>query len=162
MIFFSDSRRRLMVGAAAAGLGMALLPWSARAQESEQPLLEADPAEVQRIIDAFLQGQQAIEEGLKLDLPILGDNPASVPVRVILEEPVTPESYCEELIVIAQGNPRPLACRFHFTPLVGQVEVAVRLRLIESQTVRVLARMNDGRMLAQARDITVTAGGCGM
>ena len=74
----------------------------------------------------------------------------------------TPESYCEELIVIAEGNPRPLACRFRFTPLVGNVDVAVRLRLIGSQTVRAMARMNDGRVLAMAKPITVTAGGCGM
>ena len=168
MIFFSDSldfsreRRRLMAGGTALGLGMALLPLNGRAQQASQPPLEADPAEVRRVIDEFLQGSEPVEDGLTLDMPFLGDNPASVPVRVTLKDRVTPESYCEELVVIAEGNPRPLACRFQFTPLVGNVDVAVRLRLVESQSVRVMARMNDGRVLAQARQITVTAGGCGM
>ena len=154
-------RRRLMAGGAALGLGMALTPLAGRAQPV-QPPLKADPAEVRRVIAEFLQGAEPIEKGLTLDMPFLGDNPASVPVRVMLDEAVTPESYCEELILIAEGNPRPLACRFHFTPLLGSVDVGVRLRLIESQSVRALARMNDGRVLAQVREITVTAGGCGM
>lgn len=155
-------RRRLMAGGAALGLGMALVPLSGRTQQSAPPPLEADPVEVKRVIAEFLRGADPVEKGLKLELPFLGDNPASVPVRAIIDEPITPESYCEELIVIAEGNPRPLACRFHFTPLVGNVDVAVRLRLVESQSVRVMARMNDGRVLAQAQQITVTAGGCGM
>lgn len=155
-------RRRLLAGGAALGLGSALLPHGVRAQEVAQPPLEADPAEVRRVIAEFLQDAEPIEKGLTLDMPFLGDNPASVPVRVMLDDPVTAESYCEELILIAEGNPRPLACRFHFTPLVGNIDVAVRLRLVESQTVRAMARMNDGRVLAQARQITVTAGGCGM
>lgn len=162
MTLFSESRRRVMVGGASLGLGLAVAPLHGRAQEGGQPPLGPNPDEVQRVIAEFLQDAQPIEEGMTLDVPILGDNPASVPVRVRLDEPVTPESYCEELIVIAEGNPRPLACRFHLTPLVGNVDVAVRLRLVGSQTVRAMARMNDGRVLALARPITVTAGGCGM
>lgn len=163
MTFFSDSRRRLMVGGAAFGLGMAMAPMAVRAQQNEAPALKpADPAEIRQIVTEFLKGAEPVEEGLKLELPILGDNPSSVPVRVILDEPVTPESWCEEIIILAEGNPRPVACRFHLTPLVGNVDVGVRLRLIDSQTVRVLARMNDGRVLSKAQHITVTAGGCGM
>lgn len=163
MTFFSDSRRRLMAGGAALGLGMALAPIAVRAQQNgRDPLGPADPAEVQQLIAEFLQGAEPIEEGLKLELPILGDNPSSVPVRVILEERVTPESWCEEVIILAEGNPRPMACRFHLTPLVGNVDVGVRLRLIDSQTVRAMARMSDGRVLSRAQHITVTAGGCGM
>lgn len=162
MTFFSDSRRRLVVGGAAFGLGMAMVPLTVRAQQAGQPLEPADPAEIKQIIAEFLKGEQPVEDGITLDLPILGDNPASVPVRVMLDAPVTPESYCEELIIIAEGNPRPVACRFQFTPLMGNVDVGVRLRLIGSQSVRVMARMNDGRVLARAQHITVTAGGCGM
>lgn len=162
MTFFSDSRRRLMVGGASLGLGMAALPLPGRARQGGQAALKPDPQEVERVITEFLQGAQPVEEGMKLDVPILGDNPASVPARVVLEQAMTPESYCEELIVIAEGNPRPLACRFRFTPLVGNVDVGVRLRLIGSQTIRAMARMSDGRVLAMARPITVTAGGCGM
>lgn len=156
-------RRRQILEGAALGLGLGLLSPAVRAQlASPVPLKPASQAEVQAVISGFLQGAQPQEEGLELDMPVLGDNPASVPVKVNVLAPVTPESYCEELIILAEGNPRPLACRFTFTPLSGTSEVAVRLRLIESQNIRTLARMNDGRVLMAQRHITVTAGGCGM
>lgn len=155
-------RRQLLEGAALT-LGLGLLPAAARAQLATQtPLKPASADEVKAIIDGFLKGAQPLEEGLELDMPVLGDNPASVPVKAKVLLPITPDSYCEELIILAEGNPRPLACSFNFTPLAGSAEVAVRLRLIESQNIRTLARMNDGRVLMAQRHITVTAGGCGM
>ena len=154
-------RRRLLEGAAL-GMGLALASPVLRAQQSPPTLQGADPAEVQAIVDAFLDGASPLDKGLWLDMPVLGDNPASVPVKAVIELPVTVDSYCEELVIIAEGNPRPMACRFKFTPLAGTSEVAVRLRLIETQSIQALARMNDGRVLIARRHITVTAGGCGM
>lgn len=170
MISFDNStagkrfvRRRQLLAAATLGAGSSLLPASALAQQALQQVLEpASKAAVQAIINEFLKGAQPLTQGLKLEMPVLGDNPAAVPVKAILQVPITPDSYCEELIILAEGNPRPLACRFHFTPLAGTTEVAVRLRLIGSQSIRVLARMNDGRFLTDDRQIAVTAGGCGM
>lgn len=156
-----DKRRRLLEGAAL-GLGMAALAPALRAQPSPSHLKRADETQIQAIVDAFLGDAQPLNEGLKLDMPVLGDNPASVPVKVVLELPVSADFYCKELIIIAEGNPRPMACRFEFTSLAGTTEVAVRLRLIETQFIQALARMNDGRILAARRHITVTAGGCGM
>ncbi len=168
MTFFSTpnqgfARRRQLLEGAALGLGLGLLSPALLAQPAAQPpLAAADPAEIQAIIDEFLKGAQPLGQGLVLEMPILGDNPAAVPVKAKVNLPMTPESYCQELIILAEGNPRPLACRFSFTPLAGTAEVAVRLRLIETQTIRALARMNDGRVLMAHHNITVTAGGCGM
>ncbi len=157
-----QQRRQLMV-AASLGLSGLALPAVLHAQTANQSLLQsASQAEVQAVIDTFLQGAEALTEGLKLDMPVLGDNPSAVPVKVLFEIPLDEQTYCEELIILAERNPRPLACRFQFTPLAGTTEVAIRLRLIESQTVKALARMSDGRYLIAQRPITVTAGGCGM
>ncbi|WP_353174652.1 thiosulfate oxidation carrier protein SoxY [Paracandidimonas soli] len=157
-----DRRRQLLTAGAAVGLGSSLLPATLRAQALQQLLEPATKAEVQAVIDDFLQGAKPLGQGLLLEMPVLADNPAAVPVKAVLEAPVTPEAYCEELIILAEGNPKPLACRFKFTPLAGTTEVAVRLRLIGTQSIRVLARMNDGRVLTARRDVAVTAGGCGM
>lgn len=157
------AQRRQLLEGAALGLGLGLLSPALLAQPAPQPPLKAaDSDEIQAIISTFLQGTQPLEEGLVLEMPILGDNPAAVPVKAKVNLPMTPESYCQELIILAEGNPRPLACRFNFTPLAGTAEVAIRLRLIDTQTVRALARMSDGRVLMAHRNITVTAGGCGM
>ncbi len=158
------ARRRQLILGTAAGLGASWLPIGAlNAQPAFQQLLKpATAAQVQAIVDEFLKGASPVEQGLKLDMPVLGDNPSSVPVKVVLDGPVTPQRYCQELIILAEGNPHPLACRFNFTPLAGTTEVAVRLRLIETQSIRALARMSDGQVLSARHHITVTAGGCGM
>ena len=157
-----QQRRQLLLGAAL-GLGTLSLPTIAHAQALAQQLLQsATQAEVQAEIDTFLKGAQALTTGLRLQMAVLGDNPAAVPVKVVFETPITEDTYCEELIILAERNPKPLACRFQFSPLAGTTEVAVRLRLIESQTIQALARMSDGRYLIAQQTITVTAGGCGM
>lgn len=153
-------RRQLLLGTAL-GFSTLTLPTLLHAQSS-QPLQSASQAEVQAVVDAFLQGAEPLTKGVSLDMPALGDNPAAVPVKVVFDIPIDEQNYCEELIVLAERNPRPLACRFTFTPLAGTTEVAMRLRLIESQTVKAVARMSNGSYLITQRHITVTAGGCGM
>lgn len=155
--------RRQLISGATIGLGFSLLPSVVLAQSAlDQLLKSASQAEIQAVVNEFLKGAEPLEQGLKLDMPVLGDNPAAVPVKAVFTQPITAESYCEELIILAEGNPYPLACRFNFTPLAGTTEVAVRLRLIESQAIRALARMSDGQFLVARQHITVTAGGCGM
>lgn len=158
-----QKRRQIILGVAALGVGSLALPKALQAQSlTAQPLQSASPSQVEAIVNGFLQGAEPSTAGLKIEMPVLGDNPAAVPVKVIFETPIDAEQYCEELIVVAAGNPIPLACRFRFTPLAGTTEVAIRLRLIQSQTIKALARMNDGRYLVAQQAITVTAGGCGM
>lgn len=159
----SFSQRRRLLKAAALGLGSSVLPVSLHAQQALQQVLQsATQAEVKNTVDAFLQGAVPLNSGLKLEMPALGDNPAAVPVKVVFDKPATTDLYCEELIIIAENNPKPLACRFKFTQLSGTSEVAVRLRLMGSQSVQALARLNDGSYLLARQHITVTAGGCGM
>ena len=75
---------------------------------------------------------------------------------------ITESNWCEELIILAEKNPIPLACRMYFTPLAGVAEAAVRVRLARSQAIHALARMKDGQILEARRDVTVAASGCGM
>ncbi|MBV0891386.1 thiosulfate oxidation carrier protein SoxY [Paracoccus sp. Z118] len=161
--FVFDLRRRdlLAGGAALAGLVAAGVPTAAQAQATTA-MPQLDTAEADRLAAAFTGGAEVLAEGLALDLPALGDNPAAVPVRVHVTEPITEASWCEEMIVIADLNPQPFACRFRFTAETGSADVAVRVRLIQTMPIRAYARMNDGRVLAARHDITVAAGGCGL
>jgi sulfur-oxidizing protein SoxY len=162
--FVSDLRRRdlLAGGAALAGLAAAGLgPTSAQAQ-STTAMPQLDSAEADRLAAEFAGEAEPLAEGLALDLPALGDNPAAVPIRVHVTEPITEASWCEEIIILADLNPKPFACRFRFTAATGSAEVAVRLRLIQTMPIRAYARMNDGRVLMARQDITVAAGGCGL
>ncbi|WP_226935054.1 thiosulfate oxidation carrier protein SoxY [Pseudogemmobacter faecipullorum] len=162
MTSYADLNRRQLLGSGAALGAAALLGAPPALAQTSTATARADTTESDRIALEFLAGTTAAPGGLALDLPALGDNPAAVPVRAYLTGELSDDLWCEELIVLAERNPMPLACRFRFTPLTGTADVAVRLRLIGSMHIRALARMSDGRCFDIRQEITVAAGGCGL
>lgn len=149
----------------AAGAALAL-PGAALAQaQSKAPLADAlapNPAAFRQALADFTQGRAAQAQGLLLDVPTLADNPGSVPVKVKVTLPINEQDWCEEIVVLADLNPSPLACRLRFTAAAGTAEAAVRVRLSQSQTLHALARMKSGQLLAASQAVTVAASGCGM
>lgn len=155
-------RRELLAGLAAVGLG---LPGSVLAQATSTPaadLLAPNPTAFRHAMAEFIGSATPQAEGLELDIPVLADNPGAVPIKARVVLPDDESDWCEALIVVAELNPIPLACRMQFTAHTGSAEAAVRLRLSQSQTVHVLARMHSGQVRAGSQAITVAASGCGM
>ena len=155
--------RRVVVGAVAT----LALPSVALAQTppTNPPLvgpLAPDPVAFKKALNTFTGSATPQAEGLQLDIPVLADNPSAVPIKAKVTLPITEHDWCEELIVLAELNPIPLACRIRFTAETGTAEAAVRIRLSQSQAVHVLARMKSGKLLAGKQTITVAASGCGM
>ncbi|MDD3327845.1 MAG: thiosulfate oxidation carrier protein SoxY [Zoogloea sp.] len=154
-------RRDFVAGGTLLGAALAMPAAWAQARPAANPLAP-NPAEFKRNYASFVGKARVLEEGLKFDMPVLADNPGAVPVGVVLTTPLTETRYCTELIILAELNPVPLACRFAFSPLSGTTEIAVRLRLAQTQTLHALARMSDGRVLGARQAVTVAASGCGM
>ena len=155
--------RRVVVGAVAT----LALPSVALAQTppTNPPLVgpfAPDPVAFKKALSTFTGSATPQAEGLQLDIPVLADNPSAVPIKAKVTLPITEHDWCEELIVLAELNPIPLACRLRFTAETGSAEAAVRIRLSQSQAVHVLARMKSGKLLAGKQTITVAASGCGM
>lgn len=155
--------RRVVVGAVAT----LALPSVALAQTppTNPPLvgpLAPDPVAFKQALSTFTGSATPQTEGLQLDIPVLADNPSAVPIKAKVTLPITEHDWCEELIVLAELNPIPLACRIRFTAETGSAEAAVRIRLSQSQAVHILARMKSGKLLAGKQTITVAASGCGM
>ncbi len=147
-----------------AGIAILALPRFGAAQTTPEvdPELAPNPAEVSRIKQEFIGNATPANEGLVIDMLALGDNPAQVPLRAYVSLPLSDDLYCEEMILIAEKNPFPLACRFRFTPAMGAADIGTRLRLTQTQTITAYARLSDGRILTASHDITVTSGACGM
>ena len=166
-MFKNTTRRSMVLSAAAAGASLAL-PASALAQASsaaKTPLvgpLAPNPAEFKKLMEQFTGGKATQADGLQLDVPVLADNPSAVPVKAKVTLPITEQDWCEELMIVAELNPIPLACRMQFTAETGAAEAAVRIRLSQSQAVHVLARMKSGVVLQGKQNVTVAASGCGM
>lgn len=116
--------------------------------------------EAEALVKEFARGKAVQDAGLVLDIPELSENANAVPVGIRIDDKLSEGRYCEEILLIAEKNPRPMACRFKFSSGTGMVNIVTRIRLAESQTVIALARMSDGVILVQRTAVTVTVGGC--
>ena len=155
------TRRRLVTGTAALALPAGVLAQPAAKAPLVGPLAP-DPVTFKKTMAQFIGRATPLTDGLELDMPVLADNPAAVPIKVKVLLPLTEQEWCEEIIVLADLNPSPLACRMQFTADAGSAEAALRARLSQSQTIYALARMKSGKVLLAKQAITVAASGCGM
>src|SRR5262245_4046027 len=162
----SISRRALLGalgGLGASGL-VARLPGGPRPVSAQGNLANLGPEEsVDATIRRLFAGRP-IKDGssaIKLDLPLIAENGAVVPVTVDVTSPQTPQSYVKTVYIISDKNRRPLNAKFILTPDSGQAFVGTNLRLGESTDVRAVAELQDGTLLAAKREVKVTVGGCG-
>jgi sulfur-oxidizing protein SoxY len=159
-------RRVLLRGIGMLGLGAVLAPWlgAARPVLAQGNLANLGPEEP---VDATLKrlfAGRPIKDGaaqIKLDLPLIAENGAVVPVSVEVNTPMTRDSYVKAIYIVSDKNRRPLNAKFNLTPAMGQAFVGTNLRLGDSTQVRAIAEMNDGSLLMAKRDVKVTVGGCG-
>lgn len=137
--------------------GLALVGPSAPAL-AQAPATRNDSAE---LIRAFTGGRTPTPARVKIDAPEIAENGNTVPLTVSVESPMTAESFCQEVLVVADGNPRGGVCKFQFTVQSGVAEANIRVRLAETQNLIAIAKMNDGSLFMDTRNVKVTIGGCG-
>jgi len=159
------TRRTLLRALAVMGLagvsGPLLAPGAVQAQGTLGAL---QPEEKVEATMKRLFGGRPIKDGssaIKLDIPLIAENGAVVPVTVEVQSPMTPANYVKHIYVISDKNRRPMNARFTLTPASGQAFVATNLRLGESTDVRAVAELSDGTLLMAKREVKVTVGGCG-
>ena len=92
---------------------------------------------------------------LRLELPDIAEDGGKVPVQVH-----APAADIERISILVADNPLPLISVSRVPPR-GEPYVSLRIRVRESSRVIALAHSRDGRIYRAARDISVTAGGCG-
>lgn len=141
----------------AAAAGVTLRPRAAGAQALGRH--EPVEAALRRVF-----GGKAIKDGaglIKLDIPLIAENGASVPVSVEVNAPMTPQSYVRHIYIVADKNRIPIVTRAVLTPDSGQAYMAANIRLGETGDVRAIVEQSDGTLLQVRRAVTVTLGGCG-
>jgi sulfur-oxidizing protein SoxY len=146
------------LGLAAMGGGtLALAPASVRAQALGQN--ESIDAALKRVF-----GGRPIKDGgslIRLDVPLIAENGAVVPVAVEVNAPMTPQSYVKHIYVVADRNRIPIVTRVALTPESGQAYMGANIRLGETGDVRAIVEQSDGTLLQVRREVKVTVGGCG-
>ncbi len=160
------TRRALLRAVGALGLSGLLAPVldSAGPASAQGNLANLGPEEPVDATMKRLFGGRPIKDGsssVKLELPLIAENGAVVPVSVEVNAPMTPQSYVKAIYIISDRNRRPLNAKLNLTPAMGQAYVGTNLRLGESTDVRAIAEMSDGTLLMAKREVKVTVGGCG-
>ncbi len=109
-------------------------------------------------------GSRSIKDGgslIKLDIPLIAENGAVVPVSVRVDSPMTPTSYVKHIYVVADKNRIPVVTRVTLTPAAGQAFMGANIRLGETGDVRAIVEQSDGTLWQVKREVKVTVGGCG-
>jgi len=96
-----------------------------------------------------------------LKAPEIAENGNAVPLTVSVESEMSEKSYVKAIYVAADGNPNPGVAVFEMTPRSGKAEIALRVRLQQTEKIVAVAEMNDGSLYTASREVKVTIGGCG-
>ena len=121
-------------------------------------------ATVDDVEEAIIEfsGGGAVQDGtITLTMPEIAENGNSVPVSIAVDSPMTDDNYVESVLLLAEGNPNPDVVTFHFTPASGKAMSTTRMRLAQTQRVVAVAKMSDGSLYKDTRNVRVTIGGCG-
>jgi len=155
------SRRTALIalsalGVAAAG-GLGAMPSTAQAQALGQN--ESVEEALKRLF-----GSKPMKDGaasVKLEVPLIAENGAVVPISVSVESPMTPANYVKHIYVVADKNRIPVVTRVTLAPEAGRAFMGANIRLGESGDVRAIVEQSDGSLLVVKREVKVTVGGCG-
>jgi sulfur-oxidizing protein SoxY len=108
------------------------------------------------------QAKGAPKDGkVTLKAPEIAENGNAVPLTVSVESEMSEKSYVKAIYIAADGNPNPGVAVFELTPLSGKAEVALRVRLQQTEKIVAVAEMSDGALYTASREVKVTIGGCG-
>ena len=121
----------------------------------------ADAAMAEKSLMDFTGGKTPEMGKIALNAPEIAENGNTVPITVSVDSEMTASSYVESVTVLAEGNPNPAVATFHFTPLSGEATATTRMRLAKTQNVIAVAKMNDGSVFMDKKQVKVTIGGCG-
>ena len=163
---FVVTRRAVLRGLGAVGAGVAagVLTASPGRAVAQAP---APALGVQEKVDEALRrlfGARPLKDGaalVKLEVPLIAENGAVVPVAVEVNAPMTPAAYVKHIYVVADRNRIPVVIRATLTPDAGHAVVGANIRLGETGDVRAIAEQSDGTLLQVTREVKVTVGGCG-
>jgi sulfur-oxidizing protein SoxY len=147
----------LAVVSVAAVAGPTLAPRRAVAQTLGQH--ESVDAALKRLF-----GNRPLKDGtgvVKLELPLIAENGAVVPVAVEVNAPMASQSYVKHIYVVADRNRIPVVARAVLTPDSGQAYMGANIRLGETGDVRAVVEQSDGTLLQVKREVRVTVSGCG-
>ncbi len=97
---------------------------------------------------------------LKIDAPRRAESGAQVPVTFSYDKAAAKGVDIKKIYVLVDANPIQLASTYHLTDMLGDFQLATRVRFETDSFVRLVGESADGKLYMVAREIRA-AGGCG-
>jgi sulfur-oxidizing protein SoxY len=147
-----NRRQALALSASAAAVAMMGLPFgpaSAAVEDTEKRIME------------FTGGKTPEAGKITLTAPEIAENGNTVPISVSVESAMTDGDMVQSVMILAEGNPNPEVATFNFTAMSGTAAATTRMRLAKTQNVIAVAKMADGSVFMDKKEVKVTIGGCG-
>jgi sulfur-oxidizing protein SoxY len=148
-----EMTRREAIVLGAGGTALALASWPSAAL--------ADAKAAADEVAKFTGGKTAEKGNITIELPEIAENGNTVPLQVTVNAPMESGNYISDILVLADGNPRPGVAQFAFTPLSGKAVASTRIRLAATQNIVVVAKTSGGQFFTDQKLVKVTIGGCG-
>ena len=148
----TTTRRTFLVRSSSAAATLALGATSMPAQATPESLAAA-------IKDVV--GSAPLRPGkVTLDLPPLAENGNTVPMTVTVDSPMTEADHVKAIHVFNEKNPQPYVMTAALSPRNGRAQVAVRIKLNDSQKIIAIAETSRGEFWTASADVIVTLAAC--
>jgi len=122
---------------------------------------EADPNLWPVVKEAFFAKRDIQEvDFLQIEAPRRAESGAQVPVTFIYDKAAANGVNLKKIYVLVDANPIQLASTYHLTDMLGNLNLATRIRLETDSYVRLIGETVDGKLYMAKREIRA-AGGCG-
>ena len=97
---------------------------------------------------------------VKLELPILAEDPTAVPVRVLVEHPMERDHYIQSIEVMLATDPVAHKGTYRLTPGSGQAWVAFQMRSAVGGVVQATAECTRHGRFVATREVRLAGDGC--
>ncbi|MBM3546092.1 MAG: SoxY-related AACIE arm protein [Alphaproteobacteria bacterium] len=148
------TRRRFLArsGAGAAGAALvSLMPFAPA---------EAAPDDLARAIKEVVGSARLNTGKVTLDIAPLVENGNTVPMKVMVESPMTAKDHVKAIHVFNEKNPQPYVLNATLGPRAGRAAIATHIKLRESQKIVAVAEFSDGTFWTAGADVIVTIAAC--
>ncbi len=122
---------------------------------------EADPKLWPVVKEAFFAKRDIQEvDFIKIDAPRRAESGAQVPVTFSYDKGAANGVDIKKIYVLVDANPIQLAAIYNLTDMLGNFQLATRIRMETDSFVRLVGETADGKLYMVKREIRA-AGGCG-
>jgi sulfur-oxidizing protein SoxY len=108
-------------------------------------------------------GDKGVNESskVKLRVPLIAENGAVVPVKVVVESPMNEKNYVRSVHILNTENSNARCADMMLTSKNAEAKLSLRIKLAKSQDVVAIVGLSDGTFIKATKSVKVTIGGCG-